>query len=399
MTIKGLLLFISIPGLSRPLLWNGSMSFPDSVPVLRPSLPRTEHLLPWLKQIDETRIYSNHGPLANLFRANLASCLGAPPDAIVLSSSGTAALTMALLALDLPRPSACAIPAWTFPACAHAVLAAGLEPVLLDVSQNGWTITPDSVLAAAHNRHKGAPPLRAAMPVRAFGQPLDPAAWEDLQDNHNIAVVIDSASGFDSLRITHIPQVVSLHATKCFGIGEGGFIVSLDLAFCRAAACCGNFGYLGVRNAERIAINGKLSEYHAAVGLAALEEWPERRSRQYSVARAMRRSLSTVDEISLLPGWGQDWITSTCLVSAKPAIIENLERDMARAHIETRRWWPCPLPEQPAFASFSAHDTPVAQHLARSTIGLPFSEDMDHETIQRIANTARVHIRQKQPTA
>lgn len=374
------------------LLWHGSMSLPDTVPVLRPRLPPAERLLPWLERIDTSRIYSNHGPLAALFRTGLGEHFGVDASNVVLASSGTTALTMALLALDLPRPSACAVPAWTFPACAHAVLAAGMEPVLLDVCRENWTITPEAVLEAARERGGTQAPLRAAMPVRAFGRPLDSTPWQALQDKHGIAVIIDAASGFDCIHAEQIPQVVSLHATKCFGIGEGGLILCRDADFCRTAECSGNFGYFGTRCAERIAINGKLSEYHAAVGLAALEEWPARRIRQYEVAQAIRHAMGPLGKIRLLPGWGEHWITTTCLTDVDQDSVQALEESMNRANIETRRWWPLPLPEQPAFAQFSGSDTPIARLLSHSTIGLPFAEDLSGHAMQRIAEAAQLAI-------
>lgn len=368
------------------------MSLPDTVPVLRPHLPPADRLLPWLERIDTSRIYSNHGPLTTLFRTGLGKHFGVDASNLVLASSGTAALTMALLALDLPRPSACAVPAWTFPACAHAVLAAGMEPVLLDVCRESWTITPEAVLEAVRTRRETHAPIRAAMPVIAFGRPFDSTPWQALQDTHGIAVVIDAASGFDSIHAEQIPQVVSLHATKCFGIGEGGLILCRDADFCRAAECSGNFGYLGTRRAERIAINGKLSEYHAAVGLAALEEWPARRMRQYETAQAIRHALGPLGQIRFLPGWGEHWITTTCLANADLDIIQVLEDSMKRAGIETHRWWPTPLAEQPAFAQFSDSDTPIARLLSRSTIGLPFAEDLSEHAIKRIAKAAQSAI-------
>jgi len=74
-----------------------------------------------------------------------------------------------------------------------------------------------------------------------------------------------------------VPVVVSLHATKALGIGEGGFVASTDHALIGAVARCCNFGFLGSRETRVPAFNAKMSEVHAAVGLAALDGWPRTR--------------------------------------------------------------------------------------------------------------------------
>jgi dTDP-4-amino-4,6-dideoxygalactose transaminase len=71
-------------------------------------------------------------------------------------------------------------------------------------------------------------PVSAVTPVAPFGQPLDIAAWEGFRARTELPVVIDAAAGFDSLVPGETPAVVTRHATKVIGIGEGGFVTSTD---------------------------------------------------------------------------------------------------------------------------------------------------------------------------
>ena len=68
----------------------------------------------------------------------------------------------------------------------------------------------------------------AVMPVVPFGRPIDFDGWDRFRSRTGLPVVIDAAAGFDSVTPTETPAVVSLHATKVFGVGEGGFVLSDD---------------------------------------------------------------------------------------------------------------------------------------------------------------------------
>src|ERR1039458_2512438 len=68
----------------------------------------------------------------------------------------------------------------------------------------------------------------AVIAVSPFGAPLEIAPWRDLQEQTGMPVVVDAAAGFDTAGDSPIPQVVSLHATKILGAGEGGFVATAD---------------------------------------------------------------------------------------------------------------------------------------------------------------------------
>ena len=114
-----------------------------AIPVLRPLLPTANRLLPYLSRIDETRTYSNWGPLVHELQQRLCSHLGQPPGSMVCASSGTAALVGAILATagraTSDRPLA-VIPALTFVGTALAVEECGFEPFVADVDATSWTL-------------------------------------------------------------------------------------------------------------------------------------------------------------------------------------------------------------------------------------------------------------------
>jgi dTDP-4-amino-4,6-dideoxygalactose transaminase len=358
-----------------------------AVPAARPMLPATDALVPYLREIDRNRRYANHGPLVRRFEARLAERLGAPQhDAVALLPSGTAALAATLAGLGLPAGSRCIVPAWTFAATAHAVVQAGLVPWFVDVDPASGMLRPATVRAC---RETAPGTLGAVVVVAPFGAPVDVAAWITLRAETGLEVVIDAAAGFDTVRASELPTVVSLHATKVFGIGEGGFVTCTDAARIGEIRQRGNFGFAGSREATLAGGNGKASEYAAAVGLAALDEWPRARADFVRVARRYRNAFSAAPGIALQAGYGERWISSTTVVTLPDGTLEVVEDALAAAGIGSRRWWGAGLGEHAAFARYPSECLDATRSLARRTLGLPCWRDLPDETIDRIAATLR----------
>jgi dTDP-4-amino-4,6-dideoxygalactose transaminase len=351
------------------------------IPIASPAMPRASDLAPYLERIDSAGWYSNFGPLVMEFEARLAARFS-PGTCIVTLANGTLALTLALEAMSLPKGSVCALPSWTFVATAHAVSMAGLVPWFVDVHPETGELTPEGLIALLPQ----APgPVTAAIPVAPMGRPMDSSAWRDFQDATGVKVVIDSAAGFDSAASAKVPVMVSLHATKTLGVGEGGFIASEDPEFSARLRAMTNFAFLGDRVSRHVATNAKLSEYAAAVGLAALDRWPATRNRYLAAARRLRIALSDAQEVTFQEGWGVDWISSTCLVRLPPGSAARVEAALEASGIDTRRWWGSGCHLAPAFRDCPTGDLTATETLAASTLGLPFFADLSAEQIHRTA--------------
>ena len=160
--------------------------------------------------------------------------------------------------------------------------------------------------------------------VAPYGKPVDAPKWGRFFQEAGVPVVIDAAAGFDAiasrqLRVTaEIPVAVSFHATKVFGTGEGGAILCSDAELCGRCRRVLNFGMLGDRRSVIAGINGKMSEYHAAVGLAELRNWPKKRAAFLRVADTYwRAAVSNGLEDKLLAE--REWASSYVLYVATTA--------------------------------------------------------------------------------
>ena len=360
-----------------------------SIPVMRPRLPAAERLLPYLRRIDAARWYSNFGPLAQELEARLTAHWHVPGGGVLTLSNATQGLTVALMAAGAAPGTLCLMPAWTFVATAHAAVQARMVPYLVDVDPAGGALTPglaEAALAAAPGQ------VGAIMPVCPFGAPVDWSAWAELQRRTGIPVVIDAAAAFDSVRPGPVPSVVSLHATKALGAGEGGVLLCTDTDLVARARACSNFGFLGSHVSHRVATNAKMSEYHAAVALAALDGWPETRANWTHslclVREAVQAGLSRADWPAGLIG---SYICSspTIQVEDAAAVAATLRED----GIEARKWWQDGIPSHPAFAHCPATPLPVTAALAHATLALPCWQDMDDDVAGRLHRSLARHGR------
>ena len=353
----------------------------DPIPIARPSMPNTAAILPYLERIDGSGWYTNFGPLILDMEKRLAARFDATAY-VATASNGTQALSLALQALGAKPGGLCIMPAWTFVASAHAVRQAGLTPWFVDVDPQGWTLNPDYV---RHVMAKAPGRVEAVMVVAAFGRPVDVSAWVRFREETGVPVLIDAAASFDSARDPRLPTMVSLHATKVLGSGEGAFIVSDDVAFIERFRASTNFGFHGDRIARHLATNAKLSEYNGAVSLAALDVWPAIRARYAASAMALRQALFATPQVGFQAGWGEQWVSSTCIVSIPPERLTEVVAQLADHNIATRSWWALGCHREPAFADCPTHSLAVTDRLAISTLGLPYYADMDGRQIDRLA--------------
>ena len=359
-----------------------------TVPVLRPRLPRAEALLPYLRRMDASRVYSNFGPLVREFEARLGAELGLDAHCVTSAGSGTAAIAGAILAsagrAGLARPLAL-MPAYTFVATAVAARECGFDPVLGDIDANRWMLDPQSAL-----EHPALDRIGVVIPVSAYGRPVPQAPWRDFQERTGIAVVIDGAASFEALcrdpagGLGNIPVALSLHATKSLGTGEGGCVLARDPELVARATQAMNFGFRHSRDSAAASINGKMSEYHAAVGLAELDGWQAKQAAFASVLGEYRRQTAAAGLAARL-STAPDVCSSYVLFQADNSEQSTaLQSALSRHRVEFRLWYGLGLHRQTHFGQCQRSRLDETERLAPCLIGLPMAPDMTTGQIARV---------------
>lgn len=373
---------------------------PLRFPILRPLLPTAEKLLPYLQQIDGNRWYTNYGPLVKRFEASLAKHFQVGPNELATSTNATLALSQTLLAMGVASGSACVMPAWTFVATPAAAIWAGLEPCFVDVDAATWLITPGHVRKVMQTRQVG-----AVIVVSSFGAPLDLAVWDDFSSSTGIPVVIDAAAGFDGFmgcgpNVNSTPVVISLHATKVSGIGEGAVVVTRDAKLTSKIRSLGNFGFDGGRDAQVCGTNSKMSEYTAAIGLAFLAEWPDRRAAWAELTNAFAIEVKATPELKEAPGFNVGWVSSYGLIELPSWISADKMMDHLRQEgVETRQWWGKGCHTQFAYRDFCKASLSETDRMGAQTLGLPFWLGMTTLDIKEIFNILRNKLEAAKNTA
>lgn len=378
---------MSVQSPDRPAI--GSADAPPAVPIYRALLPPADALLPYLRIIDANRHYANRGELVRRLETRLRERIAAPGCAVLTAASGTAALQAAILAqtgrADPARPFAL-IAGYTFVATAMAAEACGYTPVFVDIDPATWAIDP-----AALRQHDRLARTGIVLAVAPYGRPHDQQAWADFASSTGVPVVIDAAASFEALMRNPatltgtVPVVLSFHATKAFATGEGGAVIWSDIEGLKRCARAMNFGFLYSRESRAAGFNGKMSEYHAAIGLAALDGWD-------ATAAASARLAARYRAIAEGGGIGDKLICGPAVASNYALYLAESEADSANtvtaltlAEIEHRYWYGRGVHQEPHFARCTAVLTKT-ELLAGSLIGVPVYPGLEISTIERIVS-------------
>lgn len=354
------------------------MSKVPPIRVTRPSLPPLEEILPHLQDIWQRGVLTNNGPLHQQLEMALAEYLGVPY--VSLFNNGTIALITALQALDL-NGEVITTP-YSFVATSHAILWNGLIPVFADIDPATFNLDPACIEAAITER------TCAIMPVHCYGIPCDTRAIADIARRHDLRVIYDAAHAFaaeddgGSLLRHGDLAVLSLHATKVFNTFEGGVIISHDQTMKRRIDALRNFGLTEEGQCIDIGMNGKMSEFGAAVGLAQLNHVDDYIARRAAVSRFYRQELAGLAGVALPP----EPIGGRHNHSYYPVIV-NLPVAQARDRIFalmnqsgviTRKYFHPLISDMKPYRAFagSAPSLPHARHAADNIICLPMYPDM-----------------------
>ncbi len=365
----------------------------EKITLLKPDSASAENLLPWLKKIDQNGWYTNFGPLNNEFECALSRELLISDGRLMTVANGTSALQLSLEALKLPKNTAVLIPALTFVATAVAVIRAGLSPVIADVDPQTWLLTTETAYEAVAEHE-----IQAVVPVATFGRPQNVFAWDRFCEETSVPVVIDAAGAFGNQRIgRHSRVIFSLHATKILSAGEGGVIVSPDTEITERIKNRSNFG-INNRQSGRVTepgINAKLSEYHAAVGLANLERLQCHKYRRMELLKAYRSKIIQLG----LPVCFQNG-QENCLLSifnillTEKTDINALQVFLAERGIETRRWYYPLIQNHPQFSDLSCMKSlQNAEDLSSQLLGLPFHLELSEADLDYICDSLKQFLK------
>lgn len=240
------------------------------IPITKTKLPDLHRYVKYLERAWKNGIVTNGGELVTELEEKLAQYLNVKHVSLV--NNGTIGLMIAIKALNLPKGNIITTP-YTYVATTAAIRWAGYDIKFADIKFNDFNISPEEIEKQIDEN------TVAIMPVHVYGVPCDIKAIQAIADKHNLKVIYDSshcfAVSYEDSSKSFVDagdySVMSLHATKVLGTGEGGLIISKSESAKKDVDLVRAFGLQGDQVIHLDGINGKLSELHAAFGLASLE--------------------------------------------------------------------------------------------------------------------------------
>ena len=362
--------------------------------VTRPQLPPLEKLLPMLQDIWQRAVVTNGGPYHERFEAALATYLGV--EHVSLFTNATIALLVALRQQGVSG-EVITTP-FSFVATAHAIKWCGAEPVFVDIDRHTLNLDPACIEAAI------TPKTSAIVPVHCYGHPCDVDAIEAIARRHGLKVIYDAAHAFGVRHRGHSLldhgdlAVLSFHATKVFNTFEGGAIVCRDAASRHAVEQLKNFGIVDEEQVDAIGLNGKMSEFNAALGLLQLEGVDEAIARRREVHARYRSALADVPGIAVIDsGNGADHNFSYCPILVEPPFAlsrDTLYERLKTQGIYTRRYFYPLLSSLPMYRqlpSAAAERLPVATWAAAHVLCLPIFPSLQPAAQDAVIDAIRAY--------
>jgi len=234
--------------------------------VTKPFLPPVQEYQEFIEGIWQRQWLTNNGPLVNDLELKLKEYLKI--NHLLYLSNGTIALQIAIKALEL-KGEIITTP-FTYVATVSSIVWENCTPVFADIDEKSLTIDPHEI------EKKITEKTAAILATHVYGIPCDVEKIEVIAKKNSLPLIYDAAHAFGciykgrSLYSYGDISTASFHATKVYHTIEGGAVITKHPELLKKMAYMRNFGHNGYENFFGLGINGKNSEFHAAMGIINL---------------------------------------------------------------------------------------------------------------------------------
>ncbi|MBK8985787.1 MAG: DegT/DnrJ/EryC1/StrS family aminotransferase [Chloroflexi bacterium] len=324
------------------------------------------------------------GPRTAAFEEKFAAVCGVKHA--VAASSGTTALHIALLAHGIGPGDEVITTPFTFIASVNSIVYTGAKPVFVDIDPETFNINPDLLAAAITPRTK------AIMPVHLYGYPCDMDAIMSIADQHGLAVIEDAAQ---SIGATYKGKMTGSFGTGCFSLyatknvmsAEGGMITTNDDDIAQRCRMIRNHGMQRRYYHDMLGFNFRMTDLHAAIGLAQLDRLDEFTSKRRANAAYLNAHITSVKTPTVQEGYDHVWHQYTVRVNGGRNRDEAVKQ-LTEAGIGTGIFYPVPANKQSHLAAMGlGGDTlPVTEQIATEVISLPVHPQLSQSDLETIVS-------------
>lgn len=346
--------------------------------VSKPYLPPFQEYSRYLEGIWNNGRITNHGPLITELEHQLKEYLGV--NYVQVVASGTVALQIAIKSLELQGEVITT--AFSYVSTVNALLWGNCQPIFVDIEEKTFCIDPAKIEASITNK------TSAILATHVYGYPCEVRKIQSIADRYNLKVIYDGAHAFgvklydQSILNYGDVSAVSFHATKLYHTIEGGAIFTNDEQIAKKCILLRAFG-LQDTDPHCAGINGKNSEFHAAMGLCNLPKVADFIRKRQEIALVYRSILKKLPlQFPEHPAEvAYNYAYFPVLFSSEEKLL-SVKNELANHGINTRRYF---YPSLNKLSYCTGTDCPIAEDTSQRVLCLPLYYELSLADAQMIA--------------
>jgi dTDP-4-amino-4,6-dideoxygalactose transaminase len=352
------------------------------IPVVKPTLSCLTEVEKLLQECWNTGILTHNGPMVQALEKELKIKLKLTNMSAVVN--GTLAIQLAIRALNLKGEII--LPSFTWIASVAAVEWENCTPVFCDINPRTLNLDPDCFRNLINKK------TVAVLPVHVFGQPCEIEEIENIASDHKLKVIYDAAhsvgSKYKGESVLNFGNVsaTSFHSTKIFNTGEGGGVVCNDQEIVDRIRRLRFFGYDRDKNIVDAGTNAKMTEIHAALGLANLKIFDFAMSKRKAINDIYKKQF--VDNKSIrfqATKSNESNFSYFPVIFDKKKFLLSAKKELEKNNIFPRQYF------YPAMTNLKKYNAsgkcPISENISERILCLPSYSDLDTNTILFIAQT------------
>lgn len=349
------------------------------IPVTQPFLPPKEEYQKLVDGIWKRQWLTNMGPLASQLEMELKEHLEVKH--LLFVTNGTVAIQMAIKALKLSGEIITT--PFSFVATTSSIVWENCTPIFVDICPETLCIDANKIENAITNK------TQAILATHVYGNPCDVVKIEEIAKKHNLKVIYDAAHAFgvkvNGKSIFEYGDIstCSLHATKLYHSVEGGLIITKDSNLLKRLAHIRNFGISGFDSFSELGLNGKNSEFHAAMGLANLKYVKDIHDKRKKLTEIYDEKLKNLKacKIKWHKNANKNYAYYPIILESEELLL-RIKANLDTNEIFTRRYF------YPSLASSLPYlpklELPITEDISKRVLCLPLYYDLSIEEVDII---------------
>ncbi|MEO6490272.1 MAG: aminotransferase class I/II-fold pyridoxal phosphate-dependent enzyme [Ferruginibacter sp.] len=338
------------------------------------------------------------GPNVDGFEKDIADYLGEEVHVAALSS-GTAAIHLGLILLQVKAGDEVICQSMTFSASANPIVYLGANPVFIDSEPETWNMSPAILEEAIINRMNAGIKPKAIIVVHLYGMPAKMQEIMAIAKKYNIPVLEDAAEALGSSINKHQCgtfgniAILSFNGNKIITTSSGGALVSKDAGFIKKATFLATQARDIAPHYEhsQIGYNYRMSNICAGIGrgqMIVLKDRIHQRRNNYEYYRSALSILPGFSFLVELPGFFSNrWLTAIVIdpLISKGITSEILRLELEKSNIESRPLWK-PMHLQPVFSKSLYFGTGFSDQLFKTGLCLPSGSNLSQQDLEKVIN-------------